>query len=965
MKKRLLLMAAFALAMVGSSFAYNVGDYVYTATQRVKITGENLVQNGDFSKGLEGWTDAAGNGPSADVWSMEEGLGPNGENVIKSMNGSTSDAALCRSWQMNGGTYVVLYDIKGQGTASTGIVSDKSNCIDIFVSSTGALIKSTADGDVDVSSVYGFKDVWSTVGYTFTAEANQFLVAHFEKLATEAMITNIQIYPAQIVFDDRILQAKLDYVDRLIATGKFVQDTENGFVENVVGYIRSLMENKAELDEPSYVESMLVSYDEELLKWLDVNAADMLKDEKKWSAYGDTRKANGFGTWTGAGGRWFHKNNGGSTELTDNGDEIGHRLQGGAGHGSAYMAYPMTPTMAGTYMFSLDVVGHYMAGNSGKAYNFLPGSTDNYVTDWNTPFKGVTVYAGKEQMKDDAEANAAMNSEQEGQKVDCGYINNPNAKVNPQKFVVFYDVTQEMVDAGEKVWFGMTYIFDPEGPTANLGANVNIANPQVRLIGVTQDAIDYKNEVAKIIVQQTVLNERIGLAKADDAKTATEGLPWGHAQLKEAIEKYQAVYDASLEKIDAEGNVKDEAKIKEFLNEVKLGTGKAYSDSLLASVNALGSARTAFSNANKLPNVTYKQRIADAEAVMADAMYGAGDKATFQAAINAASEKLTAVLAATTDDTREADEATLNEQLTALAEAVEAYRKSGEPTAIIDIDFSNKFEQAEEGYVIKGAKGEMAFTNADPEDNTGAPNEKGIGTMSFALGIGEELTDVLRVGNGSATVAIAEADQPTENEIIRFNFNAWLLRLTDGYFTIDLQNAAGQRVAGFSYCVYSNAVAYNDFNDADNNGMILNTTTAVGNTTGDAGSHADNNKSSFSLLVDYKAKAVQGIVEGPNGITTGKLIPLRTQVDEETPLEDTKIAKFVLTSNYKNYVGRRCWFDDLKVYKYASNYDPTGITTIAAAADTDAIYTLSGVKVAGKSLKPGLYIKNGKKIVIK
>ncbi|MCR4602106.1 MAG: hypothetical protein K5683_01060 [Prevotella sp.] len=970
MKKRLLTLAALVVAFVGSSFAYNIGDYAYTSTQRVKILGENIVQNGDFTLGTEGWTNAAGEGTSADVWSMEEAAGPNGENAIMSLNGSTDDAALCRAWTLSGGTYLITYDIKGEGTNGTGIVSGASSCVDIFLTTSGTLTK--ADGDVNVSTVDGYKDVWKTNAYAFVAEEGQSLVMHVEKLATNTQLTNVKIYPAKVVYDDRILQQKLAYVDRLIATGKFVQDTENEFIGNIVEVMRSML-GTTELDDASNAEVLVAEYENELLSWLDVNAADLLKEEKKWSAYGDTRKQNAFGNWKGGyRGRWFHKNNGGSNEITNDGDEIGYRFQGGNALQSERIAYSLVPNKAGTYMFSLDVVGHYMAGTSGKVYNFLPGTTDNYVTDWNRDFKGVTVYAGKEEMVAD-DTDAERNVEQEGQKVDCGVISNPNAKLNCQRFVVFYEVSQAQVDAGEPLYFGIAYVPDAE-VTAKLGCNVNIANPQIRLIGVTQDEIDFENEVAKIIVQQTALNERLGWAKDDVVKTAQDGYPWGKADLQAVIDQCQPAYDASLEVVDAEGNVKNADLINEFLDYVKNGTGTAYSDSLLRVVQAVNSGRSAYSNINK-PIANYRQEIADAEAVRDDVMNAQGDKKTFQAAIDAAIAKLDEVLAVTTDETREADEEMLTAQLALLAEAVEAFKQSAALTPIVDIDFSNGFEpwvDAEGitlGLLIKGAAGQMTFPDgvANAESNVVLTNEsKGIGEMSFALGVGEELLDVLRVGNGSATVEIAEADRAGDDEVIRFNFNAWLLRLTDGYFTIDLLNAADQRVAGFSYCSYSEAVAYNDFNNEANEGMILNKSTAVANTTGDAGSHTDSNKSGFSLIVDYKAKAVQGIIEGPNGFTTGQLIPLRTQVDEETPLEDNKVAKFVLTSNYKNYPGRRCWFDDLQVFKYASQADGPivdGISTIASEPVVKGIYTLSGQKVE-KAVK-GLYIVNGKKVLVK
>lgn len=986
MRKRLLMIAAFALTMVGSAFAQEkqsqpwtpmtqtpaLEGYVYTATQRVKITGENIVTNGAFES-KEGWTNAAGEELNAEVWGISDGAGPSGENAIKSLSNTTADAALCKAWTLSAGTYVVMYDIKGAATAVTGIINGNASCLDFFLTSGESLTKG-AEGDVQVATVNGFKDDWKTVAYYFEAADGQKLVMHAEKLNADAMITNIRILPANLVYDDRILKEKLAYVDKLIATGKFTQDTENGFIDNVVATMKGMFDDPSALDDPSEVEGLMTAYEGELKLWYDLNAADLLKDEKRWSAYGDTRKKDGIGgNWKGTGGRWFHKNNGGSNEITADGDEIGHRFQGGV-EGNASQYYTITPSFAGTYMFSLDIVGHYMAGGK-SSKNLDPGVGDNYVTDWNRDFKGVTMYAGKDIMGADAAANAEMNAEQEGQKVDCGIISNPNAKNNPQKFVVFYEVSQEMVDAQTPVTFGITYIMDPDR-VAKLGSNVNIANPQIRLIGVTQDVIDFQNEVKKIIVQQSPLKERLGWANDDMAKTAADGYPWGKAALKEAIDKYQPVYDASLTVVDAEGNVLNEAFIKEQMAAAALGEGILYSDSLLNSVKAVNSARSAFGNINRLPAVTYPQKVADAESVYADEFYGAGDKVTFRTAIDAAIAKRAEILATTTDETRVADSTAFENHLKTLAEAVEAFKASANNVPFIDIDFANgfamneegKWATTEEGYnYIKGAKGEMIIGNANPDDNTGAPNEKGIGTMDFALGIGEELTDVLRVGNGSATVNIPE-NSFDDNDCVRIDFNAWFVQLTNGEFKVELKNASDQTIAGFGYIAYNgdNGTTTNSFNNEANEGMDLNKY-ATSNRDGDAASHVDGNKNSFSLVIDNKAKGVKGTLTTTKGTTSGKLLPINTQIDETTTLSDMKIAKFVLTSNYTSYVGRRCWFDDLKVYKYPSQAEgpiDTAIETVETVKANDgAIYNLAGQKVS-KSFK-GLIIKNGKKYFVK
>ena len=980
MRKRLLMIAAFALTMVGSAFAQEkqsqpwtpmtqtptLEGYVYTETQRVKITGENIVTNGAFES-KEGWTNAAGEELNAEVWEISDGQGPSGENAINSLSNTTADAALCRSWALTeAGGYVVMYDIKGAATTATGIVNGNTSCLDFFLTSGESLTKGT-EGDVQVATVNGFKEDWKTVAYYFEAADGQKLVMHAEKLNAGAMITNIRILPAILVYDDRVLKEKLAYVDKLIATGKFTLDTENGFIGNVVATMKSMFDEPGALDDISGTQALIDAYEGELKLWYDLNAADLLKDETSWSKYGDTRKKDGIGgNWKGTGGRWFHKNNGGSNEITADGDEIGHRLQGGM-EGNASQYYTITPSFAGTYMFSLDIVGHYMAGSSGKSKTYLSGTTDNYVTDWNRDFKGVTMYAGKDIMGADAEANDAMNAEQVGQKVDCGIISNPNAKNNPQKFVVFYEVSQDMVDAQTPVTFGITYIMDPDR-VSKLGSNVNIANPQIRLIGVTQDVIDFQNEVKKIIVQQSPLKERLGWANDDMAKTAAEGYPWGKAALKEAIDKYQPVYDASLTVVDAEGNVLNEAFIKGQMKAATLGEGILYSDSLLNSVKAVNSARTAFGNINRLPAVTYPQKVADAESVYADDFYGAGDKATFRTAIDAAIAKRTEILGTTTDETRVADSTAFENHLKTLAEAVEAFKTSANNLPIIDIDFANAFEATEEGHKIAGAKGEMNFTNANPENNN-VDKE-----MSYAKGCGEEKLDVLRVGSAESWVNIAEADQPGEGDIIRFEFDMWSNRLSGKSIIIELRNADNQRVAGLKYNPYDNATGYNDFDDAANEGLTLNLNTSwMAGTAGDIATLVDAYKTHFTLMVDRKAVAASGTTVTTKGTFGGKLIPLRkdlgdgTDTQEATPLTDTKIAKFVLNSDYGTYQGRRCWFDNLKAYKYASQAEgpiDTAIETVETVKANDgAIYNLAGQKVS-KSFK-GLIIKNGKKYFVK
>ena len=901
-----------AMVCAMGSYAYDLGDYAYTATQRVKITDANQVTNGDFAEGFEGWINAAGEEVNSEVWTLDEGLGPNGENVLTSQSAATADAAICQKWDLQPGSYIVMYDIKGEATTATYLTPAGTNNIDFFLTSTDNPVYTRVDandGTVSVATTDGYTAEWKTNAYFFEIGDGQSLVMHMEKLTAETQITNIQIYAAEEVYDDRVLRNKLDYVDKLVATGKFEQDTENEFVANIVETVRGMLETEGALDDKSSIEGMMESYEEELTAWLNVNGADMLSGETRWSAYGDTRKKDGIGgNWQGTGGRWFHKNNGGSNIITDDGDEIGHRLQGRMAAAAASQYYPITPKTAGTYMFSMDIVGHYMQGTA-TGNCPITGVAPQYTIDWNREFKGVTMFAGKDILGSDADANAELDNEQEGQKIDCGAINNPNPKLNATRYVVFYEVSEADVEAGTPIYFGITYIPDPDRQGGSLGSNVNIANPQIICLGETQEEADYKAEVAAIIVQQGPLRDRLEWAREDVKKTAADDFPWGQAALQEAIDTYQPVYDESLTIIDADGNVLNEDFIREKLAEKAADeSAQLYSAYLLTAVQAMNSARNTFSRTNN-PIPTTRTAIQNAQDVLDDPLYASGDKATFEAAIAAAQATLDGILANTNDDTRDADVETLTEARATLSEATDVFKASISIQPIIDIDFSGSFEENSDGYsVIKGTAGEMVFTgtvNADTNNDS---------DIAYKLGYGEEYTDVLRVGSGEATVTLPEPDV-TDEEIVRFYFDMWVGNLSGKSMIVELRNANNERVAGFKLNRYDGVVAYNDFNNDANEGLnLLSYVSGAGSSSvNDAAICTDANKSSFDLQVNYKDGTVKGaVINGTNGTCTGTALPINAE------LTDNKVTTFVLSSDYASFSARLSWFDNLKVYKYAA-----------------------------------------------
>ena len=82
MKKQLLSIALLS-AVVSGAMAHEIGDKVYSNSAKWKITGKNLVTNGDFSDlSLSGWTAIDETVDKSTTFAVLAGKGPKGKNVI-------------------------------------------------------------------------------------------------------------------------------------------------------------------------------------------------------------------------------------------------------------------------------------------------------------------------------------------------------------------------------------------------------------------------------------------------------------------------------------------------------------------------------------------------------------------------------------------------------------------------------------------------------------------------------------------------------------------------------------------------------------------------------------------------------------------------------------------------------------------------------------------------------------------
>lgn len=937
-----------------SSFAFEVGDYAYTTTQRLKITDANLVKNGTFAAGLTegGWCGLTLTEPvSATTWTVADGEGPNGETVVKS-EGATADEPLCNVWgNLYGGqTYIVSFMVKAEGAGLTTVgTTVGSNYVDFFLNSDGSLahVASTDEAPVkDVATAFNLTNEWQTVTFAFTPDEGQQLVMHIEKLATGTMITNISVHQVTVVYDDRIALRKKAFADKILAdenfNGEGTADAREEFENGVYAYLNELLNTPGGLDDIGEAESIMEQFDNGLVEFMNAST-DNMATETNFKYVTDLTKfpkrnrkdlkANrtdgGFmfrqvGATDGGETNWQHPNGGENFSLA---------IQGSYANNAGSVALYNATLPAGKYYIAAEMRNAYMDAKYNRTY---------------TMEKNVKAFVGKDT-------------------VDLGIISG-------EDYTKFYMVGE--LQEGETFEAGFWW----EGHSA--GSAFDIKSFECRAFGNIADEAERAAVWADFIAQY---NAVVSARKTLVDMQADANYPWAKDSLARALEAWDPYYNTLMSNNWVAEDGSDTRKAtNEELSDWALYQGVELYDedgNLLKYqlVRGYQNAINYVKEENKV-FVTLANEIAAAEILRDDDMNQLGDKATFQNAIDAAQSTLTTTLAATTDATREADEATVNQAIEDLKAAEEAFKASvPELAPLVDIDFSGSFEpimtvtpgeEGEEdvetitGYTIKGAVGQMDFTTSSVADN-------GDGTFAndqtaFALGCGGAdviNADVLRIGKGTATVNLPEDNIPTDDEVLRTTFDAWFGGLINRNVNIELQNAAGERVAGFSYCLYAGSTAYNDFLNEAGEGLNI---AACGKSTGKDGNASllvDKYKWQFDLIIDYKANTVQAnLLTSPTGAKNGGLVALKQ-------LEDNKIAKFVLSSNYDN-VDRRSWFDNLKIVKYNSSASGINETVGIATVNTDnvkatgAVYTLSGVQVKGAPAK-GLYIKDGKKFVVK
>lgn len=920
MNKRLLISFAAIMGAM-TSFAYNVGEYVYTHDAKFKVVGENILTNGNFSSNYDGWKDYADGALSPDYWSIETGAAQDGKgNVIQSANAS-ADLTGNYMYQAvpfeSGNSYVITFKMKGVEPGTSSITQKTSNYVDVFANADGTTNK-TADRFQQVATTDAISAEWTSYSYSFTdtvtGGSTGYIVVSFGQLAQGTQISDISINKVEQVYDSRIADKEIAYGKSLLAIDDFKngRDEFSGAIESVEGFFKT-----PDSDDPSGAAEAINSFVLAENAFLDANSYDvssMIDRKALWTT--KIQKANGtYGDWYVEGsGRWFHD--------PSSDPYIRDYFPGyySLGAGTAKIVKEMP---AGKYFFSCENKGHRMAGK---------GKADNGTPDYTWTVEGCKVFVGKD--------SVAFNLDQRNFE---------------RHFVMSTLAEGDTLNAG----------FWHPALTEGLGGQIYVQNPVLRIVGDNsngemQKYVEDYVALKAIATQANALKVMLDSAVVVSAKAE---YPWGKAELNDTTTKYQAVYN-ELSVLQPGAELFDVA-----------------ADSLMESMRIVRSAIQTYYSLNA-PYTDLKAQIAQANESINLPANANGDKATFKAVIDKAQALINSATAEYNEE--------LAQQMNAAKTELVAAQAAFEATTAA---FNNPSEIQLVNPFFEGAK-----KSAIPTGWTGVLDENANGQWKGGTNKHYENGTILQVWRGytaysknsvAQKVNVSKAGVYVMScQTICYNENGsrdgdrnthsgvfYYGKLSESADSIAAHMIHTNRNVGYYPEVY--AVVYDKADDAETS--IELGYNALGNTCCNQYTFGGNHlrymgpKAKFdtdlatalAASLEKGAAMYQSIasfendatVEPNTELTYGNIYINLGHAVEYAQAAETSSQK--MTAYYQLE-------DAIK----NANVVVTGVKGIIAepvAKIQKGVYTLTGVKVADNAanLPQGLYIVNGKKVIIK
>lgn len=920
MNKRLLLSFAAIMGAM-TSFAYNVGDYVYTHDAKFKVVGDNLIANGNFASNYDGWKDYADGALSPDYWSIETGAAEDGKgNVIQSANGG-ADLTGNYMYQAvpfeSGKTYVVTFKMKGVEPGTSSITQKTSNYVDVFANADGTVSK-TADRFQQVATTDALNAEWTSYSFSFTdtvtGGSTGYIVVSFGQLTQGTQISDVEIREVESVFDTRISDKEIAYAKSLLAIDDFKNG--RGDFQGVLEYIEGEFGSSA-MDDPSTAEDALKNFVDAENTFLDANSYDvssMINSKQLWTT--KMQKANGtYGDWYVEGsGRWYHD---------PASDPYIRDYFPGYYTLNAGTAKIVKKMPAGKYFFSCESKGHRMAG-TGKATQNVP--------DYTWTVEGCKVFVGKD--------SVAFNLDQR----------------NFERHFVMSNVADgDTLNAG----------FWHPALTQSLGGQIYVQNPVLRIIGDNSNG-EMKTYVENYVALNNIATQANALKVMLDSAvvvSAKAEYPWGKAELNDTTTKYQAVYsELSVLKPGAE------------LFDVA-------ADSLKQSMRIVRSAIQTYYDLNA-PYTDLKAQIAQANESINLPANANGDKAPFQTVITKAQGLID-------NTTAEYSEEVAKQMTDAKAELVAAQAAFEATTAAFnnpsELQIVNPFFEGAGKYAIPtGWTGVMdENTNGRWKGGTNKNYDNGTyvqvwrGYTAFAKNSLAQQVNVLKSGVyvlSCQTICYNEkgsvdGDRNTHSGVFYYG------KLTESADTIAAHMIHTNRNVGYYPEIY--AVVYDKADEAETS--IELGYNALGNTCCNqytfGGNHLRYMGPKAKFDTDLAAALAASLEKGAAMYQSIASFENDATVEPNTDLTYGNIyinlghaveyAQAAETSSQK----MTAYYQLEDAIKNA-NVVVAGVKGIIAepvAKIQKGVYTLTGVKVADNAanLPQGLYIVNGKKVIVK
>ena len=943
MKKQLLSIALLS-AVVSGAMAHEIGHKVYSNSAKWKITGKNLVTNGDFSDlSLSGWTAIDETVDKLTTFSVLAGQGHESKNEIKVNEGQTAltNGIYQTITIEQGGTYIVsmkVMNTKAAGFTDFDLTGANTNYINAYYNTDGALATANgtnlsygADGECGGYTFSFTTDKFTEVNFPVQAPADGQIVIDLRGLSEGLEICDVTCQAAEKIYDTRIPEKRIAYINSVLKSYEFSEDSK-AELQEAITEVETLISDDADEGYDNAMENLDLAWQE----FVTANFSNVLNSintgasgnySANWDNWtgkfnklsSDASAQNAVSGWSWSTDRWCHKTAEANSPL---------QIQWMRGSSGAWdnIATNTTTLDKGIYFFGFQGAGGMMTLNKNR---------------W-----------ARSQAKECAETYVFFNNDT----TDMFLLPTSNEMASTYGNVIY---KFEVAEDNTPVKFGIRCNIG-QGQVAKDGFDVNFYHPVLYKVLVAGELTpEQKTYLDNVQTQIDALKGRIKVAEDYVAETQKE-LPWGKEDLKAGLEeakKRLAVWEAmdETERLDAMDNYSAKYEATQapyYVDGAYVLKDTTYTDNTEKALqNIIMNAGVRYLNNNFITPFVNKNApltdlavaVENANAVYSEPINNSGDKETFKAVIDAAQALYnTQLVAPYSQEVVDALVAKKKE----LSLASDAFIASVKKDVIVDIDFSTPAREIPatvEGelskYAIDGTKGTMNILGT-----FSAEMQKEWTQFAYGQGFNDLYTDVLFVGKGAAEVDLGY--EIKDNDAIIASFDIWYGYFDKAEFGFYFKDVDNNDIASFCRKVGSAATA--NLLGLDESAAAISQAGGKNNGNVQGNICKDNNKTHFEVTLNYASKNMFVTTVNKAG---KKVIHPTVAMPEGVG----KAAKLYFNSTYGN--GERCcWLDNIVISVIGDV--PSGIADVTTATQNAA--------KAVKKIENGqiVIVKNGKKYTV-